>query len=266
MDTNSRATPVPELDLTSAVEMRDEGSVDSSDSASAVAVPAPVAGRSHANHNKNMDVDILPQVPVSNRFSVLAAFQNSAETHEQNKNVGSKYGHSASNCNLPPRCVKCAGDHHTSACSKSLDTPPKCVNCGGDHTANYSQCKSLAEYLAARSSNVPKQRGIAFKNPMMDPLPLPPVVPPSTGLRESYADVLAGKKSTQFDSPASGNILADSGIGTLLEIKNSIAELELLVNLKQILSVTQILVARLRACRSNAEKLQAFWSVLSQMD
>lgn len=51
-----------------------------------------------------------------------------------------KYGHTKSYCKLKPRCVKCSGNHSTSACLKSKDKPCVCVNCGKEHPANYRGC------------------------------------------------------------------------------------------------------------------------------
>lgn len=51
-----------------------------------------------------------------------------------------RFAHTKKFCHLPPRCVKCAGDHHYSLCQKSNDTPPKCVNCNSNHPASYRGC------------------------------------------------------------------------------------------------------------------------------
>jgi len=55
------------------------------------------------------------------------------------------YGHTRTYCNYDPKCVKCAGSHHTSECSKSRETPAKCVLCGGSHPANYKGCTTYSE-------------------------------------------------------------------------------------------------------------------------
>lgn len=51
-----------------------------------------------------------------------------------------QYGHSQRHCRMPPRCVKCAGDHMTRRCTKTKEEPPKCSNCYGEHTANFKDC------------------------------------------------------------------------------------------------------------------------------
>lgn len=52
-------------------------------------------------------------------------------------------GHTKNYCYLPPRCVKCPGNHHYSDCNKAPEAKPICVNCGGEHTANYRGCNFL---------------------------------------------------------------------------------------------------------------------------
>ncbi|CAI6355986.1 unnamed protein product [Macrosiphum euphorbiae] len=56
-----------------------------------------------------------------------------------------RFSHTKKFCHLPPRCVKCAGDHHYSSCPKDINTPPKCVNCLSDHPASYRGCTFYKE-------------------------------------------------------------------------------------------------------------------------
>lgn len=49
-------------------------------------------------------------------------------------------GHSRNYCYRSPKCVKCAGMHHTNNCTKPQSEKPKCANCGEAHTANYRGC------------------------------------------------------------------------------------------------------------------------------
>ncbi|KAJ8682746.1 hypothetical protein QAD02_018538 [Eretmocerus hayati] len=56
------------------------------------------------------------------------------------------YGHEATTCNLPPKCVKCSDNHLTKDCKKEENQPPLCANCGGAHPASYSQCPITVQY------------------------------------------------------------------------------------------------------------------------
>ena len=68
-----------------------------------------------------------------------------------------QFGHGSSNCNLPPKCVKCGGKHLTDVCALPRKTELnnnnnsksqlKCANCGGSHTANFRGCPSRKAYL-----------------------------------------------------------------------------------------------------------------------
>jgi hypothetical protein len=67
-----------------------------------------------------------------------------------------EWGHGSSHCHIAPACVKCAGDHETSACTlaekgaKVPDANLKCANCKQAHTANYGGCPTLKEFIASR--------------------------------------------------------------------------------------------------------------------
>lgn len=68
-----------------------------------------------------------------------------------------QFGHGSSNCNLPPKCVKCGGKHLTDVCTlprrtelninNNSKSQLKCANCGGSHTANFRGCPSRKAYL-----------------------------------------------------------------------------------------------------------------------
>ena len=51
------------------------------------------------------------------------------------------YGHTKSYCRRKPRCIKCAGNHASSAClRKERSENVKCVLCESNHPANYKGC------------------------------------------------------------------------------------------------------------------------------
>jgi hypothetical protein len=51
-----------------------------------------------------------------------------------------RFNHTKAFCNHQARCVKCAGNHHTSECQKNRVDPATCALCGNQHTANYRGC------------------------------------------------------------------------------------------------------------------------------
>ncbi|GBP89461.1 Nucleic-acid-binding protein from transposon X-element [Eumeta japonica] len=65
------------------------------------------------------------------------------------------YGHAATNCHAPPRCVKCLDPHWTKECSRTRDSEgkPACCNCESDHTANYGGCPAAPKPKPKSSHN-----------------------------------------------------------------------------------------------------------------
>jgi hypothetical protein len=61
-----------------------------------------------------------------------------------------KFNHTKSYCNHEPKCVKCAGTHFSSECTKDKQTPPKCTLCDQAHTANYRGCQVFQDLQKRR--------------------------------------------------------------------------------------------------------------------
>ncbi|KAK2578280.1 hypothetical protein KPH14_012229 [Odynerus spinipes] len=184
------------------------------------------------------------------------------------------FGHSAFNCNLPDKCVKCAGFHATSTCQKSPDTPPKCVICLGEHTANFSKCPILLSYLDKRYKR--QNSNSALLN-VVKPLSHTPAsitrsaTVPSSNVSSSvlsgrsYADILRPKVNpSRVEFSASTNINND--FGKFQNLNSALKELNLLCNMDLMLNAVNQLVSRLRKCNSNLEKLQAFMEVAATLD
>ena len=68
------------------------------------------------------------------------------------------YGHTQSYCSKDPRCVKCAGKHHTRDCRKPKEAKPKCVHCGEAHPASYRGC-TVAIELQNLKTKMRKRKG-----------------------------------------------------------------------------------------------------------
>lgn len=181
------------------------------------------------------------------------------------------FGHSATNCNLAPKCIKCAGDHHTTSCTKTKEVPPTCANCTGSHTANYSKCPSLLSYLSFKEKKNPRPANPVYNNPLSEmprehPVPTPNFSRPCT----SFADVVKNnfdKNNTQ--TPPFTNNLPYQPTGDVSDINElfiAVKELKSLVDISMVLSVVKTLNQKLKLCRTNAEKVQVFMTVLSKLD
>lgn len=64
------------------------------------------------------------------------------------------FGHTQKYCNKEPRCVKCAGKHHTKNCKKTDEAKPKCVHCGEAHPASYRGCSVAKELQKIKNKNM----------------------------------------------------------------------------------------------------------------
>lgn len=82
-----------------------------------------------------------------------------------------RFNHSASNCSLPYRCVKCADKHEPGQCPLSTSEnalKPTCINCKGEHTANNAkECPVFKRMIEIRAKNKNNPQ-TADRNKMQD--------------------------------------------------------------------------------------------------
>lgn len=72
------------------------------------------------------------------------------------------HGHGSKNCNLPPRCSKCAGKHESATCLRDNFPQPEqtyvCCLCGDAHSSRDRNCPKRINYIKmklSRSSSKP---------------------------------------------------------------------------------------------------------------
>nr|AAC01742.1 gag protein [Drosophila yakuba] len=73
------------------------------------------------------------------------------------------FRHARNTCMKPPRCMKCAGQHWSSECTKPRSTPATCSNCQGNHISAYKGCpayKAEKQKLAVNRIDFHKIRTI----------------------------------------------------------------------------------------------------------
>ena len=106
-----------------------------------------------------------------------------------------RFGHGSRNCGYPLRCVKCAGNHSASACTKTLEQTPTCCNCGGPHTANFRGCPHLLS-LRQQQLAQPASKISETPTPNMPPISTPSInshSPPPKPQTHSYAAATSGQ-------------------------------------------------------------------------
>lgn len=113
------------------------------------------------------------------------------------------YGHTKNFCRRQYACVKCSGDHPTTACPKPKSTPAKCFFCGQAHTANYKGCAHYQKLTQQRSPQ---------------PTPNRPPPPPPVYLNSNYR--MPGRSYAQTASEQTHETSPTSGLQQTLEAIN----------------------------------------------
>lgn len=152
--------------------------------------------------------DLQKHYPVCGHFAVKWERPRNTQDVLQCRRC-QRFGHGASNCHLPYRCVKCSNTHGPGECPKTAKDAPKCVNCGKEHTANYGGCETKTRYVARVKPSGPKsQKSVntsepSFKprlNPTNIPIPLSQTQHSSHHPKVLYSDtVRSDQNETQVD-------------------------------------------------------------------
>lgn len=82
---------------------------------------------------KLCDFKVTVENPRKNRVEITQCFRCQ------------RFGHTQRQCRLAPRCVRCAGDHTASQCTKPRDAEAKCCNCDGKHPASFRGCPACPQ-------------------------------------------------------------------------------------------------------------------------
>lgn len=121
------------------------------------------------------------------------------------------YNHTKNYCKLPPRCVKCTGQHHYTKCPKTPQQKPQCVNCGEEHTANYKGCSYYGKIKSA-SQNMPTNINIATNNDQANNKPTSRRVTPNL----SYSNITRNQQGHPTSQQC--NQSSDDTIKTILQM------------------------------------------------
>ena len=131
-----------------------------------------------------------------------------------------RFSHTKKFCHLPPRCVKCAGDHHYTQYQKILETPAKCVNCNGDHPASYRGCTFYKDITKNKNKTIANPR---HNNNYSNAIPKPANQHVCTN-KDNTNDHFTYSSACKNNSNSNSTNNADSGNGfmkTLLPLINT---------------------------------------------
>lgn len=136
-----------------------------------------------------------------------------------------RFGHSASGCQHPHRCVKCGEKHYRNDCPRThnKNTKLRCCNCGGEHTANnLSECQFFIQRYAKNQANKNTTNSINNKAGNVST-----VVPELT-----FAQVLGGRSgggnNTKNDN---GRKVLTNGVGATQSSANIENKLDILIQM-----------------------------------
>ena len=101
-----------------------------------------------------------------------------------------EYGHTQKYCGRDPRCVKCAGKHHTRECKKPPNIKAKCIHCGEAHPANYRGCSTAIALQEMRNKANSKKKKKTEGKRLQDTLNIRTVKPKEVENSVTYAEIV----------------------------------------------------------------------------
>ncbi|CAH1115859.1 unnamed protein product [Psylliodes chrysocephalus] len=184
-----------------------------------------------------------------------------------------QWGHATANCGRPPRCLKCAGDHHTRTCTKTLDTPATCANCGGDHPANYSKCTNYVEKLERLMERRPKA------STKYVPAPQPRINQWETRrqMQNNNEDFPALPERRQRENipyarnphklpEISRQTTPGGSMDDFAALNDEFATLNRLVNIGELIRAVRALNAKLKNCTTGREIIETYNAFMTDVD
>lgn len=123
------------------------------------------------------------------------------------------FNHTQAYCSRHDKCVKCAGAHPTSTCTKKKTDPCKCANCHGEHTANWKGCPKYQEKVTALSKRkVTVTQRIQHRQetiPVSQPCENSTSQPKQRGKKQTASVTQSSTAQTNLDKPAKEPTVTD---------------------------------------------------------
>lgn len=177
------------------------------------------------------------------------------------------FGHSSTNCNKLPKCIRCSESHLTSECKmKNSDTPPKCTNCKQEHTANYRGC--LAYKIAVKERERMAQNKVvqtAHTRRQDNPNSLNPKYFPALPPKSNY---WTRHSNPAPDTSSPPNTSKHSDMTSFSDIFKEIKAIFQNFNIKKILDILKSAATKLRSASSPLDKflilseiIESFFSI-----
>ena len=159
-----------------------------------------------------------------------------------------QWGHSAVNCGLTPRCVKCNEAHDKGACPRTTrEGDPTCCNCGGPHASNHRGCPVYKQHLEKIKARSKKPSTTVLQR---DPVPLDSMshFPRLSTQQNPVSTSRAGVNTSQSVSFASKFSESNNSVDIFTKLTQAQDKLKSLPNINKTIDIFIRMVDELSAC------------------
>lgn len=181
------------------------------------------------------------------------------------------WGHATSNCYKPPKCVKCGEGHFTRDCKKSKETPAQCANCGGAHPASSVSCPVYKFRIGELNDATRRPQ---FKK--YEPAPLPATNAWNTkDINKNLNENSITQNNDDLPSLSIRNVKNDKiiqnrnddvAIGDIQDSQSLIAELDSLINIKEVNRAIRDLINALKESNSARGRFEIYYGFMQNLE
>lgn len=185
------------------------------------------------------------------------------------------WGHATSNCYRPPKCVKCGEGHFTRECEKPRELPAKCANCGGAHPASAVSCPIYKFRIGELNSETKKTQSKKY-----EPAPRPATNVWQTtnnnnvlnkgvatqGGKEGFPSLPRRNSINESQTNVNSVRNEDIAIGDIKDSQSLIAELDSLINIKEVNRAIRDLINALRESNSARGRFEIYYGFMQNLE
>jgi hypothetical protein len=174
-----------------------------------------------------------------------------------------RFGHSANNCSLPFRCVKCLETHEPGQCArKTRDGLPSCVNCQVEgHASNSTTCPAYKKHVEVITAK--KHKVIRDRQPREFPATrhvwnqhVAPMVASQPAPSASHSQPV-NRTSREYHPSLSSHVNRPdtASLNPFSQLREIQAEFAAIPNIQETIQLFASLVQELKTAKSQSERL-----------
>lgn len=188
------------------------------------------------------------------------------------------WGHATSNCYRPPRCVKCGKGHFTRECEKPRETPARCANCGGEHPASSVSCPIYKFRIGELDSGPKRPQSKKYE---AAPCPTTNAWETKNNNNNNFLNKGGAAQLMKDDFPPlpRRNSINDNQIKQLQSVRNEdiaigdiqdsqslIAELDSLINIREVNRAIRDLITALKESKSARGRFEIYYGFMQNLE